>query len=217
MIRPVRSVLPILALVCALPAAAQVYRWVDPDGSIHYSDNPDAAPKGAKITKTQGDDISVGPSIDINGDRNGVQEKPTASSESTRPASRSPSTSLGMNGSSSSSVATGATAPPPPQEDETSEATVRAKFRQTFSRIADLEKQLPAAQKAVDEADAAVGLECRASKLDCMTWDERVKQNRQDARDKLAKLQADIREWKTHLDDLDRWASSKAIPRAWRQ
>src|SRR5690242_12903176 len=43
----------------ALPAGAQVYRWVDPDGSIHYSDNQSSAPQGAKVEVTTGDDITV--------------------------------------------------------------------------------------------------------------------------------------------------------------
>jgi len=38
-----RMVLAILALWCAaLPAAAEVYKWVDREGKVHYSDTPPA-------------------------------------------------------------------------------------------------------------------------------------------------------------------------------
>jgi len=35
-----RKLIPLLLLLTALPAAADVYRWVDADGVVHYSDNP---------------------------------------------------------------------------------------------------------------------------------------------------------------------------------
>ena len=37
------------ALVLALPAAAQVYKWVDKDGKIHYSDKPPRDPKAKSV------------------------------------------------------------------------------------------------------------------------------------------------------------------------
>jgi len=44
-----QRVLSIFALLCAaLPAAADVYKWVDSEGKIHYSDTPPA--KGAAKT-----------------------------------------------------------------------------------------------------------------------------------------------------------------------
>ncbi len=47
-----------LVLSAALPAAAQtIYRWTDPDGTVHYSDDPSAAPKKAVVKTTQGDEL----------------------------------------------------------------------------------------------------------------------------------------------------------------
>src|SRR6478735_9032603 len=64
-IRPWRmrlpSALPLFLGLWALAstAGAQVYRWVDPDGSIHCSDTAASAPKNAKVEVTTGDDITV--------------------------------------------------------------------------------------------------------------------------------------------------------------
>jgi hypothetical protein len=38
-----------LAFALALPAAAQVYKWVDKDGKIHYSDKPPRDPKAKGV------------------------------------------------------------------------------------------------------------------------------------------------------------------------
>ncbi|WP_338844689.1 glutaredoxin family protein [Massilia sp. W12] len=35
-----RLCLPLAILLCAVPAAAQMYKWVGPDGKVHYSDTP---------------------------------------------------------------------------------------------------------------------------------------------------------------------------------
>ncbi|MGD8380447.1 MAG: DUF4124 domain-containing protein [Gammaproteobacteria bacterium] len=35
-----RALLVAIGLLAALPAAAAVYRWVDKDGNVHYSDKP---------------------------------------------------------------------------------------------------------------------------------------------------------------------------------
>jgi hypothetical protein len=43
-----KRIVPLLLLLCATPAAAQVYRWVDAKGTVHYSNA--APPKGAKAT-----------------------------------------------------------------------------------------------------------------------------------------------------------------------
>lgn len=50
MSRPVRLLtLALLALVLAFPATAQVYKWVDKDGKIHYSDKPPRDPKAKGV------------------------------------------------------------------------------------------------------------------------------------------------------------------------
>ncbi len=47
MIRVVTAAL--LMLVCHT-GIAEIYKWVDKDGQVHYSDNPDRAPAGAETT-----------------------------------------------------------------------------------------------------------------------------------------------------------------------
>lgn len=48
MVRPARFLI-IALLVVALPAVAQVYKWVDKDGKIHYSDKPPRDPKAKNV------------------------------------------------------------------------------------------------------------------------------------------------------------------------
>jgi len=50
-----------LILLAALPAAAEVYRWVDEKGTVHYSN--EAPPKGVKATKV---DIEAEPRAAVN-------------------------------------------------------------------------------------------------------------------------------------------------------
>jgi len=42
----------LLALLCAVPAAADVYKWKDEKGVTHYGDDPRAAGKGAATVKS---------------------------------------------------------------------------------------------------------------------------------------------------------------------
>lgn len=53
---PIRVLLPILMLLLALPAAADLFRWVDESGYVHYGDRPHgratapvAAPQPAEV------------------------------------------------------------------------------------------------------------------------------------------------------------------------
>lgn len=50
MSRPYRLLIVVLlALVVALPATAQVYKWVDKDGKVHYTDKPPRDPKAKAV------------------------------------------------------------------------------------------------------------------------------------------------------------------------
>lgn len=54
MVPPMRAFALILALTFALPAAAEVYRWVDENGVVHYTDKPPApGAEPAKLPKLQ--------------------------------------------------------------------------------------------------------------------------------------------------------------------
>ncbi|HKW37480.1 MAG TPA: DUF4124 domain-containing protein [Burkholderiales bacterium] len=50
------SLVPILILLAAAPAQAQIYKWVDESGQTHYSDK---APAGARKTATVADRVST--------------------------------------------------------------------------------------------------------------------------------------------------------------
>ena len=54
MVPPMRALALMLALIFALPAAAEVYRWVDENGVVHYTDKPPApGAEPAKLPKLQ--------------------------------------------------------------------------------------------------------------------------------------------------------------------
>ena len=51
-------------LLVALPVMAQtkagkIYTWVDADGVTHYSDSPEGAPKGTRVSTTTGADLNT--------------------------------------------------------------------------------------------------------------------------------------------------------------
>ena len=54
--------LPILLLLCAATVDAQVYRWVDAKGTVHYSNSP--PPAGVKATKLDIDTQTGAPAPD---------------------------------------------------------------------------------------------------------------------------------------------------------
>lgn len=54
--------LPILLLLCAATVDAQVYRWVDAKGTVHYSNSP--PPAGVKATKLDIDTQPGAPASD---------------------------------------------------------------------------------------------------------------------------------------------------------
>ena len=56
MLRPPAA---LILVALSLPAfAAPVYRWVDAEGTTHYTDNPASIPKGAIVFATEGEPIS---------------------------------------------------------------------------------------------------------------------------------------------------------------
>ena len=193
------TALPLLLGLWALApsAGAQVYRWVDPDGSIHYSDSPATAPKDTKVEVTTGDDITV--------EGSGRIEAGTPPTNPPLPQTPPPST--GASGEWSG-----------PPADQPSEQVVRQSFRDTHQKIADAEKQLAQAKKTLDEMErGTTSAFCRGTREECITWQRQMRANQDQARERVAELQAELRKWKSYLDDLERWASSKAIPRAWRE
>jgi hypothetical protein len=188
------------AWALASAAGAQVYRWVDPDGSVHYSDSPSSAPKDAKVEKTTVDDITV--------EGSGRIEAGTPPENKPVPEAAAPA----------------ATPAPAPARDLTQdsdtpdEQTVRQSFHDTYQKISDTERELAAQRKLADQANAGINVACPPEiQVGCADWKARRLQAREDAKRKVTALESDLRHWKGYLDDLERWASNHAVPRAWRQ
>ena len=190
------SALPLLLGLWALasPAGAQVYRWVDPDGSIHYSDNPNSAPKNAKVEVTTGDDITV--------EGSGRIEAGTPPTNPPLPQTPPAGASGEWSG---------------PPADQPSEQVVRQSFRDTHQKIASTEKQLAQAKRVVEAQERGLGATCTGTREECSNWRRQMRATQDQARERVVELEAELRKWKGYLDDLERWASSKAIPRAWRE
>jgi uncharacterized protein DUF4124 len=183
----------------ASTAGAQVYRWVDPDGSIHYSDTPTSAPKDAKVEVTTGDDITV--------EGTGRIEAGTPPTNPPLPQTPSPAPS-GASGDWSG----------PPAGDQPSEEQVRQSFRDTHQKIADREKQLADAKRNLEAQDrGTASTVCTGTREECSSWRHHMRSNRDQVAQQVAQLEAELRKWKSYLDDLERWASSKSVPRAWRE
>ncbi|MCA2980003.1 MAG: DUF4124 domain-containing protein, partial [Myxococcaceae bacterium] len=51
--------LVVAGLLVAGSAGAEVYRWTDPDGTEHFTDNPSSVPANVKARATRGADIST--------------------------------------------------------------------------------------------------------------------------------------------------------------
>jgi uncharacterized protein DUF4124 len=47
----------------APPAAAEIYKWVDADGSVHYGDTPPARSKNLRVVGKESGSVSVVPGI----------------------------------------------------------------------------------------------------------------------------------------------------------
>jgi hypothetical protein len=181
----------------ALPAGAQVYRWVDPDGSIHYSDNSASAPKNARVEVTTGDDITV--------EGSGRIEAGTPPSNPPVPAQQPSAPAAGASGEWSK------------DSTSTDEQTVRQYFRSTHQKIAETQAQLEQQRQTVRNYESGNVPQCNASPQECAEWKLQVRAARDQAAKRVTELEADLRKWTSYLDDLERWASSKAIPRAWRE
>jgi len=193
--------LPLLLGLWALasPAGAQVYRWVDPDGSIHYSDSASSAPKDAKVEVTTGDDITV----------EGTGRIEAGSPPTNPPLPQTPPSNTGASGEWSG-----------PPADQPNEQAVRQSFRDTHQKIADTEKQLAQAKKLVSDQERGVATAptaCTGTQQECINWRRQLRASQDQAKERVTELEAELRKWKSYLDDLERWASSKAIPRAWRE
>ena len=194
------SALPLLLGLWALAssAGAQVYRWVDPDGSIHYSDSPSTAPRDAKVEVTTGDDITV---------------EGTGRIEAGSPPTNPPLPQVQQQPNTGSS---GDWSGPP--QDQANEQQVRQSFRDTHQKIADAEKALAQAKKVVEAQDrGTASVNCTGTREECSNWRRQMRATQDQAKERVTEAEAELRKWKNYLDDLERWASSRAIPRAWRE
>ncbi|HYV46835.1 MAG TPA: DUF4124 domain-containing protein [Myxococcaceae bacterium] len=211
-IRPWRMRLPfalplVLGLWALAPSAgAQVYRWVDPDGSIHYSDSPNSAPKDAKVEVTTGDDITVEGTGRIEAG-SPPTNPPLPQTQPAQQPPQQPPPSTGASGDWSGQ---------PP--DQPNEQAVRQSFRDTHQKIADAEKQLAQAKKVVEAQDrGTASTNCTGTREECLNWRRQMRATQDQAKERVAEAEAELRKWKNYLDDLERWASSRSIPRAWRE
>ena len=213
----VRPSLALLLLVGAASTAQTVYRWVDPDGTVHYSDSTQGVPKGVKVTSTDGDPITS------------VTSTPTAPVP-VAPAVVAPVAPVRPTTLEPSAPASG-------------EQYWRAQFKAAHHKVRDIEDELQIDTKKVDELNGMpVNSQVRcgtqyvngvaypangtpppgmipapqayASQGNCYVYQDPEIQK---ARDRLVRNRKALEHAREEVDDLERRASSEAVPREWRR
>ncbi len=130
-----RAILIALAALGPLAAAAQeIFSWVDEDGSVHYTDDPENVPqkKKGKVRTTTGADIGQVPSRrDPEAAEAPATERPApeATAKADRPAE------------------------PAREADADREKTWRAKFHDLHERISKLEAQIASDRREVERIE----------------------------------------------------------------
>lgn len=80
----IRPSLALLALLTALPVAAQIYSWKDKDGKIHYSDTPPPTGEIKTLQRPSRTPPPVQPS-EASGDNAATANKPGTAAEPAKP------------------------------------------------------------------------------------------------------------------------------------
>ncbi|MBX7098004.1 MAG: DUF4124 domain-containing protein [Myxococcaceae bacterium] len=211
----VRQLLTAAALFASAASGQTVFRWEDPDGTVHYSDSMQGVPKGVKVSTTTGADITSVPT-------------PPAPAATAAPAAPPP--------------AQVPAAPAAPARAELSgEPYWRAQFKAAIAKVRDLEDEIQIDSKKVDELNGMPlnqQVHCGSVIVNGVTYNGQgtppgylpappgfgtgncyVYQDPEIARakDRLVRNKKALQRAKEDFDDLDRRASAEAVPREWRR
>jgi len=201
--RRLQTVLLLTLTLAALPAPAEeIYRWVDADGEVHYTNDPATIPpalrKKAKVT--QGAELLV------------VEP----SKEDAPPPAKAPGKAPAKAPDAPPAKAAPAPAPaksqPPAPPDDGGEARWRSRFRAAHDEIAQLARDAEADRTKLSSPEAGgVGVvyNARGAAVPNPELDR--------IREHLARTEQALEDAQRHLDDLEREASRESVPREWRR
>lgn len=194
MIRRMRTALPILAVVllsASMASAQAIYRWVDEQGEVHYTDDKESIPEAQrpKAKQTKGSEIGLAPS-------------PDGPRESSKRRSR-PRAEESIDPDQAAKAAAEAQV----------EQAWRARFREAHDRIADLERTLAKDRKTLENPGSA-GLPL--SKPD-MYGRILPSAEFEQVRERVASGERRLAQAREALADLEREAAREAVPLEWRR
>jgi hypothetical protein len=181
----------VLALTVAAAGSAwasPIYRWVDEQGVLNYTNDRSKVPAGVEVETTAGDEITVVPSP-----RNGLQRR----AEVDPPVASSDSPSILK-----------------PDERAAAEHW-HALFRDVHARIARLESAVQADEQFLEKAGLLPVTAVASYPSGHPRWfgESACLQTQQ----RLALNEAELSRARADLDELERVASREAVPREWRQ
>lgn len=199
--RPLAFLLVFSAL--ASTADAQVYRWVDEAGEVHYTDNQASIPAGKKksAVKTQGQELGY-----VSSDRAGKSKGPPQAPH--RADGEQEAVAAGANAAYEDSRERAAL-----EAEALRERDWRGRFREAHARIERLEKLVAADQRALEDPINS-GIPMLPPNHDGVILPnpefEAIKQRLPEERQQLAQAREE-------LADLEREASRDSVPQTWRR
>ena len=184
-------------MLTSLPAWAQtVYRWVDDDGEVHYTDDKNSIPaakrKAARVT--EGDELGIAPS-------GSASKGPAKDSVEKTPVK----VEVAPSGDDAERQRL--------EAEEQAEKEWRGRFRAAHQRVEQLEKLVEADKRAVEDPNAAGVPVARPDYRGVVLPSpelEIIKRRLGGEQKELARARED-------LADLERDAARKAIPLEWRR
>jgi hypothetical protein len=206
--RSLLTVIAPLALASALSlsaeAQAQIYKWVDSHGDVHYTDDPSTLPKQAKPRVTEGGDISrISSSLS---DAAAVVPAGARQPGPRRDADRA--------------------TPEPPAPGGREERFWRKRFLVAHERIARIQRQIEEVKRGAEVSGLPVNARYVERCTLSFTRNGEPKHCRQVLRDedvqkraerKVKALQEQLLDAELGLETLEREASERSVPREWRR
>ncbi|HEY3450111.1 MAG TPA: DUF4124 domain-containing protein [Myxococcales bacterium] len=191
-----------LSLIFSASAQAQVYRWVDDQGEVHYTDNPEDIPASKKKTavKTEGGSLGY---------------VTTGKAAAPKDPPKAPNKADGAQGSTyeSSRADDDAKERAAEEEEARREKEWRGRFRDMRARIDRLQRMIDADKKALaDPANSGIPMmppNANGVILPNPEFDA--------IRRRIPEQEAQLREAKEDLADLEREASRNSVPQNWRR
>ncbi len=198
----------LLFAAAAAPAQAQVYRWVDDKGEVHYTDSPEDIPAAKRKSAVQTEGGTLG--YVSAGKKDAPRAPPQAPNKADGDHGGAPAAGPGASSGADDADARERAAE---EEEARREKEWRARFRELHQRIDRLERMLAADKKALADP-ASSGIPMLPPNADGVI----LPNPEFDAiRRRIPETEAQLRQAKEDLADLEREASRSSVPQRWRR